>query len=471
MSSGITFSGLFSGLDTDNIITQLMQIERQPITLLQNKQYKLEYQKEALQTVNTSLLALKNAIKSFSSGVSFSNTFKSTNEAVLTGSAESYASEGSYSVTVTQLATNMIRGTVERPTGWTAAAGTGTFTMASTGEVFSITTVGGETMQQVSNMINSSVGSLGKSFSEYGNSYVLTNPINGSTKMMWEGKKTGTNNIIAPGGAWNVMGFGSAITQAAQNAAFTINGVAYNSYENTVSGVVSGVTLNLNSVGGPATFTIGMDTDAIVDKVKAFIEQFNTTTTLLKKYTTEDPISSPTTKSDLAAGVLRGDSDLVSSKSQIRMLTTGYIDNSLSTYKLLSQLGIESEPSSGSYVSDKLQLDEDKLRAALADDKEEVSDLLEGWATQLDTYLEKQTKVSVVESFAGSYYRRILNIDTKISNIDDDILRWEDRISAMETRLRTQYAQMESLLAALQTQSNYLTQQLSNLSSNSSSSK
>ncbi|HPI78006.1 MAG TPA: flagellar filament capping protein FliD, partial [bacterium] len=94
-----------------------------------------------------------------------------------------------------------------------------------------------------------------------------------------------------------------------------------------------------------------------------------------------------------------------------------------------------------------------------------------GWATQLDSYLEKQTKVSVVESFAGSYYRRILNIDTKIDGIDDDILTWEDRISAMEMRLRTQYAQMESLLAALQTQSNYLTQQLSNLSSNNSSSK
>ncbi|HOY64176.1 MAG TPA: flagellar filament capping protein FliD [bacterium] len=471
MSSGITFSGLFSGLDTDNIITQLMQIERQPITLLQNKQYKLEYEKEALQSVNTSLLALKNAIKSFANGISFSNTFQSSDEAVLTGSAETYASEGSYSVSVTQLAKNMIRATVERPTGWSGAAGTGNFTMASTGEVFSITTVGGESMQQVANMINASTGSLGNSFSDYGRAYVLTNPLNGATKMVWESNKTGTNNIMAPTGYWNVMGYGSAITQAAQNAAFTINGVAYNSYENTVKNVVNGVTLNLNSVGGPATFTIGMDTDAIVDKVKAFVEQFNTTTGLLRNYTTEDPLSDPQTKADLAVGILRGDSDLVSSKSQIRMLTTGYIDNTLSVYKLMSQIGIESEASSGSYVSDKIQLDEDKLRAALADDKEEVSDLLEGWATQLDSYLEKQTKVSVVESFAGSYYRRILNIDTKIDGIDDDILTWEDRISAMEMRLRTQYAQMESLLAALQTQSNYLTQQLSNLSSNNSSSK
>ena len=38
MGAGVSFSGLSSGIDTAQIIEQLMAIERRPIALLENQQ-------------------------------------------------------------------------------------------------------------------------------------------------------------------------------------------------------------------------------------------------------------------------------------------------------------------------------------------------------------------------------------------------------------------------------------------------
>ena len=140
-------------------------------------------------------------------------------------------------------------------------------------------------------------------------------------------------------------------------------------------------------------------------------------------------------------------------------------------YKILAQIGIESEATVGSLVSDNIELDESKLRAALEDDKTEVSSLLQGFADDLDTYLEGQTKVSMVDTMAGNFYRRILGIDDSQDRIDDDIATWEDRVAQIEERYRNQFSAMEQYLSALQNQSTYLTNQLNNLNKSTSSSK
>ena len=61
MSQGISFSGLGSGLDTDSIISQLVDIERRPITLIQQRQVRLEQQKGIIQEINTGLLTLRDS--------------------------------------------------------------------------------------------------------------------------------------------------------------------------------------------------------------------------------------------------------------------------------------------------------------------------------------------------------------------------------------------------------------------------
>ncbi len=61
-----------------------------------------------------------------------------------------------------------------------------------------------------------------------------------------------------------------------------------------------------------------------------------------------------------------------------------------------------------------------------------------------------------------------MSIENRIDDLDDDKASWEERLASVEDTMRNEWTAMESALAQLQTQSDYLTQQLASLSSASS---
>ncbi|MEW5946636.1 MAG: flagellar filament capping protein FliD [bacterium] len=480
-TAGISFSGLFSGLDTESIIEQLIYIEREPIRLLETKKTRLDYEKQDLTDVNNSLLALKSSLSTFASGITLKNEAISENESIFTASATAAAAPGEYDITVEQLATkNYVRST-SKAASWTYTdQGVNTFQInmtAAGGPTFTVTLFAGDTLSQVASRINGTTAA-GEVFSDYGTAYVITDPSTGAQVLRIEAVNEGTANrvdvltdgIVGPGGALEQIGIFNSLdnhiyAHPVQDAIMTIDGVTLNNTTNQFVNPLTGVTINLVSAdpGVPYKLTVGPDDEAVVSAVKAFVDQFNKTTDLIAGYVTEDPVKDPETTSDLKFGVLRGDYDLVSIKADIRIRTTGYVDGSIATYNSLALIGIESEPSLGSYVSDNITFDEETFRAALADNKDEVYKLLENWSDQLDQYLQEQTRVSSVQEFAGTVYSRVLGIDDRIESIDDDIETWEDRVAAEEERLRSSFALMEELLQQLQTQSVYVSTQLQNL--------
>ncbi|MBT5828982.1 MAG: flagellar hook-associated protein, partial [Candidatus Latescibacteria bacterium] len=62
MSSGVSFSGLSSGIDTASLVEQLIAIERRPVTLLENQQIREQNKLAVLQEINSSLLAAKTSV-------------------------------------------------------------------------------------------------------------------------------------------------------------------------------------------------------------------------------------------------------------------------------------------------------------------------------------------------------------------------------------------------------------------------
>src|SRR3954469_14805612 len=66
-SSGISFGGLASGLDTNSIIDQLMAIERQPQDKLKLRQSQVDARKSALSDVSTRLKTLRLAAQDLKS--------------------------------------------------------------------------------------------------------------------------------------------------------------------------------------------------------------------------------------------------------------------------------------------------------------------------------------------------------------------------------------------------------------------
>ncbi|AOQ23421.1 hypothetical protein MTAT_10020 [Moorella thermoacetica] len=105
MAGSIYFSGLASGLDTESIIKQLMDIERIPLTRLQQRKSAYETQKNAWNDINTRISTLQSKLAPLKLASTFSGrTATSSNEATFTATVDTSASIGSYRITVNKLA-------------------------------------------------------------------------------------------------------------------------------------------------------------------------------------------------------------------------------------------------------------------------------------------------------------------------------------------------------------------------------
>ncbi|WP_456273264.1 flagellar filament capping protein FliD [Bacillus sp. AK031] len=98
--------GLASGMDIDSIVADLMKAERMPLDKLKQQKQILEWKRDDYRSMNTLLLDFRSELTQmkFSSKYSARKT-TSSNENLLTATATSSASQGSYNISnVTQLA-------------------------------------------------------------------------------------------------------------------------------------------------------------------------------------------------------------------------------------------------------------------------------------------------------------------------------------------------------------------------------
>lgn len=99
------FSGLASGLNTQEIIENLVKVDSQPLTRLQNQQTDLSKKKDTYASMNSSLLELKSRVSDLRTSSAFGAfSASSSEEEALTIKALSSANEGNYSVKILSLA-------------------------------------------------------------------------------------------------------------------------------------------------------------------------------------------------------------------------------------------------------------------------------------------------------------------------------------------------------------------------------
>ena len=99
-------SGLSSGIDWSTIITQLIAVEKKPVTTLQTKEATLTAQLTAIRDVNTKLVALKAAAANLADSTNvLSRATGISGGSAVTAAATSAATIGTHKVTVYKLAT------------------------------------------------------------------------------------------------------------------------------------------------------------------------------------------------------------------------------------------------------------------------------------------------------------------------------------------------------------------------------
>jgi len=461
---GIGVGGLMSGLDTESIITQMMQLERRPILLLQRKEAGIQARISALGSVKSGLSGLQTATQTLKSTSGY-GAMKATsgNNAVLTATASSTAVAGKYQVEVTSLA----KAQQVRSSAFTASdeeVGTGTLTITvGSGDPVEIT-IGesDKTLAGIAAAINAA---------EAGVTAGVVNDGSGNYYLTLASGETGAANTISLGVDDDDLVDNDAAglsklyttpaaqtltqTQAAANAAITVNGIAVERSSNTFSDLIDGVTISLKQAdaGNPFELAVARDSSTVTVNIKEFVKQYNALIDTLKSLGGYNAATKQ-------AGLLQGDSLTRQAEGQVRAFMHRQFGDSSQAIRRLSDLGLSVDKDG------KLSLNETTLNSALADNREGVEAFFtstgtdsEGFAVQLDTLLDGYLKGST-----GLFAAKEKGLKGSVDLITDQVERIELRLSKREEVLRKQFESLESLMAQFTSTSSSLEQQLQSIS-------
>jgi flagellar hook-associated protein 2 len=161
--SGVSTSGILSGIDMNGLIDQIISIEERPITLLAMRQNDYELKIASVLNLSAKLASYKSSIESLNDIEKFNTKNASVSKTsggteLLTVSADATSADGSYSVKVNQLASaSKIASDGWNDTNSTAiasAAGSFKFKVGSSGAVTSVGVTSSTTLQGLKDSIN-----------------------------------------------------------------------------------------------------------------------------------------------------------------------------------------------------------------------------------------------------------------------------------------------------------------------------
>lgn len=473
-TSTINFGGLASGLDTNTIVDQLMAIERQPQTRLKLKQQQVDTRKSALSDIETRLKNLQLAAQDLKSPTLWLDTQSvDVNDATkVSATRTGGAGTGGYQVQVDTLASASQHWFTYTPP---AADQTLSFDYGGTNPLtaptkhFLVTLTAGTDITAAASALNSNADSP-----VYASVITLAD---GSKQLAFSSKTTGVDSDFSVSGAGGVL-TGETKAVAGTNATGLVNGIAFNEQSNVVANAIPGVTLTLKGVTGaanPVTVTVGApgpDKSAISAKVKAFVDQYNSTVTFIKSKLDEKPVPNATTLADQNKGVLYGDTALTGLLSRMRVaMTDAYTaDGTVATgYDQMSEIGVSTGKSTGGAtlnadsVAGKLSFDGDAFMAALTADPQSVRKMLSGTASTSGFSQSFDNLLKPVVQTDGTLDQSIKSQDALRRALSDQIARMDTTLAQKQDLLKKQFAAMETAIQSSQSQGQWLSGQLAAL--------
>jgi flagellar hook-associated protein 2 len=453
MSSGVQFTGLASGLDTESIITQLMSLEQQPRNRLSLKQVTEQAREDTLTSIRTKLASLKLAAGGLSSAALWAPTQSTdtTDATKVTARRTGGAGPGGYLVEVTNLAASEQR---TLTLGDTSAESTLTIKGAWQATGVDINVPAGASLDEVVSAINS-------------NSDAGVYAVNVNDSLVLSSKKTG-----------NSLNFGFAVSgttlvtetrlKAGTDAVFSVDGVSDKSPTNIVTGGIAGVELTLRApTTSPVTVNVGTpapDKAQAIAAAKAFVSAYNDIVGAVRNELEDKRVAKPQNSTDARKGELFGDSMLSGMLDSMRQSVSGDPAASLT----LAGIGISTGAATGAAASadsvdGKLTLNEKALSDALDADPAAVQKLLGGVTGTPGFAQSFAATLDPITRGGGLLDLRIDEADHAVSRIKDQLAGMDQRISMREAYLRKQFATLETALQRSQSQSTDLASRLAAL--------
>lgn len=468
MASSLAFG---TNLDINSIVTQLMTVEKRPLTLLAAKQSAIDAKISSYGMLKSAFSTLQTAAE----GLSKADVFAARKATIADGNvatvaASTSATPGNYSIEVSSLARAQVTASSAFAGGSSATVGSGTLTIelgSYSGGAFTVN----PDKTPVTVTIPNTATSLGDvrdaiNAASAGVTASLLNDGTG-TRLVLTSSDGGTANTVritandSDGDNTDAAGLSRLIYDAstggssnmsekvsATNAVLKVNGIDVVSSTNTLTNTIEGVTLTLKNtnVGSPTTLTVSNDSSGAKAAVEKLVKGYNDAILTIKNQTA---YNSTTEK----GAALSGESTVLSLRSRLASVVTGEIAPGVS----LASIGV-SVQKDGS-----LKVDSDKLATALDNGKAKALFVGSTGVTGLASKIDSMIAAAIDDE--GLIGNRLSGMDDAKKAMKVQEERLNTRMDLIEARYRRQFSALDTLMSSMNQTSDYLTKQLASLSS------
>ena len=457
----ITSLGVGTSLDLSGLLDQLQKAELSPTTVIQNRINSVQTKISAYGTLQNGVQAVLNAAATLGKASTYNAVKSSVAGSDITATTGTGAIAGSYKIVVTALAqADQLQSSVaiDSATAKSQSFGNGgsiVVTLANgSSQTIDLSTTSDTSLQGVINAINNNP--------KAGVNATSVSDGNGGYYLMLTGSQTGTDNAISSISvsgnstladaldytAGAATGNGLTLSQSAQNAGLTINGIAITSASNTIQDAINGVTFTLNSVtasGGSNTLNVVNDPSVTQGAVSAFVGAYNalqTTIASLTKFDTTAGTRSPLT------------GDNATHRVQSSLAQALHVFSSSGGVHSLADLGLTTNPLTG-----KLGMDGSKLDKAIANNPADLAALFtgaNGLAANIQSAADNILGKSGVKGMIASATSGLQQTITALQSQQTSLI---SRVTGDMNRYRSQFSHLSTLLSTMNATSTYLTQQ------------
>ena len=460
--------GVGSGLDIKGLVSQLMAVEQKPLTQMATQEATYQSQLSSLGSIKGALSALQSAAQSLATASTASYSATVSDGTVLSATASSSAAAGNYSVVVdgAKLAQGQkLVAPGKASTSAVIGAGASTTLTITLGTIKNVSPVNGQyasagfdanpdktpvslsidsgnnTLAGIRDAINAANAGVTASIVNDGGTspyrLALSSNATGKASSM-KLSVTGDTDLAAllsydPTAA--TQNFNE--TQTAQNANFTVDGIAITSATNTVTDAIPGVTLNLAGKSGTVTVAVQRSSSSLNSALGALVSAYNGANSTIANLTAK-------------GAIMQGEGSVVSLQRQMRTIL-GSLQHTGGAYNSLSQLGISFQ------LDGSLKLDSAKLGSALSANLADASSLASAVGSALKSAADSMLGTS------GPITSKTDSINRSITDIGSRRTQLQDRLDATQARYQKQFSALDTLISSMNSTSTYLTQQLANL--------
>jgi flagellar hook-associated protein 2 len=458
--AGMSVDGLVSGLDTTNLINQLISAEGASQTALKTRLTATEQAASAYRTVNTTFLAITSAAEKLTPDALVSaRTASSSSSAVAATATASSVPGSSVTFSVQSLASTQV--SLSRSVWTSATADARGSTMAWPIEILdendvSVGTVdipAGATLTDAAKAINDAGHGLTASVVKLGgNRYTLQ--LTSTTA-----GEAGGFTITSAGEDATTLGSGFVTTAPAQDAVLDLGGgVVAKSASNIFPDLLTGLSVTVSKVDPEAqvTVSVGTNNDAVATNVQRLVDAVNAAINTVKDYTNNS-------KGSTAA--LRGDYSITSLGSKlldaISFGVTGHGSPAQAGFELTKDGRITFDKTAFlTALKDKPEMAQALVLGTAAGTAEDGTAIpaVQGVAARL-----LEVAKSASDTTTGTLGSMATGKDSTVKDLKARIEAWDLRLEKRREMLTRQFTAMETALSSMKNQSTWLGSQLSAL--------